>query len=115
MSIFADSTGVGGGVAINPAVIGTLYTVKTVDVAGDYVYSVNLKNMIAGDTTVLVVNTKITSTDTTDLYLTKSFSGVPTERVNTSIPFRVEHEATCTLQQTVGTGRTFSWSVWKID
>lgn len=99
------------------AVINTEHVLETISTPGDYLFNVNTTPMLTGDELELRVKNRVVPAGATVGYLKGVFEGVqPADDVlKSSVPFRVEHEAKVTLKQTLGTGRSYEWSVWRID
>lgn len=99
------------------AVITTEHLLATISTAGDYIFNVNTANMLTGDELELRVKSKVVSAGASVGYIREIFEGAQDadEYLKASIPFRVEHESKVTLKQTLGTGRSYEWSVWRID
>ena len=93
------------------AVIDTIHTLATVTAAGTYVLTVDLSNLVLGDTVTLTIEVKVRSTGTTREVYTGTYSNVQEALVATSIPTPSVSEAVFKLEQTAGTGRVFLWEV----
>jgi hypothetical protein len=99
------------------ATIGVEHTVATINAPGDYMFCVDLANLVAGDTVELRVKNRILPAGTTRGYFVETFAGPPSadEQIACSVPFRVQRQGITTIKQTAGTGRVFPWELWKID
>lgn len=96
------------------ATIDTEHTLTTITDAGVYVLTVDINNMVLGDTLELRAKLKVRSTGTTRELYFATYAHAPTQPVVASIPVTTISECVFTLKQTGGTGRAFPWEVVEI-
>lgn len=101
------------------ATVTTEHTLATVAGPGVYVVNVDTANLAAGDVVELRVKKPVLSGGTARVVFYAMFAGAqPTEDVlKTSVPIVIDATAAAcdvTLKQTLGTGRSFAWSILKL-
>lgn len=101
------------------ATVTTEHTLATVSTAGVFVFNVDTANMTATDVLELRVKKPTLASGTTRTYLYAMYTGAqPTDDVlKTSVPVVIDAtagSATFTLKQTIGTGRSFPWSILQL-
>lgn len=99
------------------AVIGTEHVAAIVTAPGDYVFGVDVSAMLSGDTLGLRFKDKILSAGSLMGSLYDTWSDAPSvdDVLKMSTPTRVEHQGQGTIKQTVGTGRSYPFSLRKVD
>lgn len=117
MSVLASGT--------QAAVIGTEHTLRTIttttaggsDAPGDYIFNVDAAAMLTNDVLQLRFYKQVLAGSTQRVYVMQSFSDAQStdDQIATSIPVRIEYGGKVTLLQTAGTGRSYPWSVEKVD
>lgn len=108
-------------VGTQTAVIGTEHTLLTEGAAGIYTLTVQLKNMVAGDTVELRAYEKVLTGDANETlvfeqsYANKQGDGAAPGSsaagpvIVKSVPVESPFSLKWTLKQTAGTGRAFDW------
>ena len=98
------------------AVINTEHSLYSDTVSGTFVFRVNLVNMAAGDLLELRMKSKVLSGDTLAVVYKYSFynAAAVDNIIQQSVPVVSDIGVTCTLKQTQGTGRSFTWSVLQL-
>ncbi len=103
------------------ATVSTEHTLLAATTSKTRVLTVNLKNMVAGDTVELRIYNKtltgdtITTGSTTTLEYLATYNGAMSEPVVQSVPVVGGYATTFTLKQTAGTSRNFDWNVLTLD
>ena len=93
------------------AVIGTEHSLATITVARTLTLYVDTANMVNGDELELRVTKRVLVGGTNRLAYMASYAHIQAEPIKQSIPVISLFNAEFTLTQTVGTGRSFDWSV----
>ena len=94
--------------------IGSAYTLATITAVATYVLVVDVAAMQAGDTTVVSAATKVLSGGAADSVVYQTFTGAPTgngDQVWYSAPFFSDQQIVFSLNQTVGSARSYPWKV----
>lgn len=91
------------------ATLTTEHTLVTWSTAGTRVLVVDLTNMAAGDYTEIRIKLKASSGGSEILHSLVPFSGAQAEPLLVSVPIPVGYGGSCSLKQTVGTGRSYAW------
>lgn len=97
------------------AVINTEHSLAAPTTAKTRVLSVDLSNMVAGDTVELRIKAKVLTGGTIREAYTATYSHAQGAPVVFSVPVAGMYGSTFTLKQTAGTGRSFDWSVLTLD
>jgi hypothetical protein len=93
----------------------TEHTLATITDAGTYVLAVDLNPLVAGDVLILRLYTKARTGSTERLAYQRTFGPiVPGEKNVYSVPVPSPFSFKATMEQTDGTGRTFTWSVYEL-
>ena len=79
--------------------------------AGFYWLVVDTSNMALGDLTILRAKLKVKTGGTARLVARATFSDAQEQPAALSIPLPNIYGLTFTLEQTVGTGRSYDWSI----
>lgn len=82
---------------------------------GDYALKVNLANLAVGDEVIVRVFDKTLTGDSYGVTEVMTFSTPPSRVIQTLPRIAALYGAKFTIEQTVGTGRTFKWSVVQHD
>ena|SRR5438874_1531739 len=107
------------GGAVQTAVIGTEHILLDIAESGVFVFEVNTKNMAAGDVLELRISLIMLTGETRDVAYFYTYTGAQSidDRVKIFPPVSNDLTDTgsvrCTLKQTLGTGRNYSWKVLK--
>lgn len=100
-----------------PQAFGTLtatgveQTVTTISNAGNYVFTVDLSLMQAGDVTILKIYRKVLTGGALRLAYQQTFYGVQDTPVQISVPFPSSYSCSFTLQQSAGTLRQYDYII----
>lgn len=97
------------------ATVGTEHTLAAPTTNKTRVLSVDLANLVTGDTVVLRIKAKVLSAGTIRKVYEATYVHAQDEPVIYSVPIPSIHGATFTLHQTAGTGRAFDWAVLTLD
>lgn len=92
----------------------TEHTLATITDAGTYVLYVDTNAMALGDELELRAKLKVTSGGTTREFMVAVYSQEQGQPIKASIPVASINECVFTLNQTVGTGRSFPWEIVEI-
>jgi hypothetical protein len=92
------------------ATIGTAYDNQQTS-AGTYIFQVDATNMANGDQLEITVKKKVRTGDSEIVLFTRTYANIQAEPLIETIPLLSLFSITMTFKQTVGTGRTFIWSV----
>jgi hypothetical protein len=95
------------------AVIGTEHNVATPTTNATYVFSVDCKNMVAGDLVELRCYDMVDGSNYAQAWK-GTFQHVQINNAKASPPLAVTVQAKFSIKQTAGTGRAFPWSVRRI-
>lgn len=91
--------------------LNTPETLTTVTTAGVYVLTIDLGNMVSGDTLTVDADVKTLTGSTAATAMTTTFTDAQAPAVQQSIAVLVEHSCAFVIEQTAGTARSFDWSV----
>lgn len=99
------------GTATQTAVIDTEHTLDTETTAGTYVLVVDCVNLALGDIVEFRIKTKAASGAASGLAYSQTYAHAQSEVIKYSPPVPTDTEIICTLKQTAGTGRDFTWNL----
>ena len=97
------------------AVINTEHTLATLTTGKTYVLVTSTANLVAGDTLILRIYTKVRAGGASTLAYAVVFANLQSENVKYSVPVPANVEFLATLQQIEGVGRAFVWAVLSLD
>jgi hypothetical protein len=95
------------------ATIGTEHILDSPTTSATYVFSVDSKNMVNGDTLELRCYDMVDGTNYAQMWKSV-YQHIQINNAKVSPPLAVTTQAKFTLKQTAGTGRAFPWSVRRI-